>query len=268
MVKVIVVVAVFLMTAAGILPVAAEEKVSIPVRTEAGKSLKLPGVLHRPSGGGRFPAVVMLCGCAGYSGPEDARHQRTWAERLVDWGYVALQVDSLTPRGVSEDCREPFRVSAVMRVYDAFGAKQYLAGFPFVDRARIAVMGWSAGGLAVMHTIDRKIRDRKATPFKAAVAFYPWCASPAQPDTPVLVLIGRKDEYNSADQCEGLRTQALKPVWPTEFSLVVYPNAHHSFDYEGLEANPPAWTDEFDPEATADAISRTKAFLAKYLGTR
>lgn len=268
MLKVIAIVVGFFMTAVAILPVGGQESVTIPTRSGAGDVLQLPGVLHRPGGGGRLPAVVMLCGCAGYSGPEDARHQRTWAGRLVSWGYVALQVDSLTPRGVSEDCGQPFRVTGVMRAVDAFGAKQYLATLPFVDPARIAVIGWSAGGLAVMRTIDKAVRDRKATPFKAAVAFYPWCEAPAEPDTPVLVLIGRKDEYNSIEECEGLRAKSTGPGWRTEFSLVVYPDAHHSFDYEGLEANPPAWTDEFDPVATADAITRTRAFLAKYLGTR
>jgi hypothetical protein len=34
------------------LPAIAAEKVTIPARTEAGEEMKLPGILHRPSGGG------------------------------------------------------------------------------------------------------------------------------------------------------------------------------------------------------------------------
>src|SRR5580704_7268540 len=55
--------------------------------------------LYRPSGGGPFPAVVLLHTCAGL-GP----HVHAWARKLQDWGYVALVVDSFTPRGNGVVC--------------------------------------------------------------------------------------------------------------------------------------------------------------------
>jgi hypothetical protein len=57
-------------------------------------TLQLPGQLYRPDGPGAFPAVVVLPGCGGIQ----PLHHR-WAHTLQQWGYVALLVDSLSPRG-------------------------------------------------------------------------------------------------------------------------------------------------------------------------
>ena len=67
---------------------------------ENGRTLELPGILHRPPGDGPYPAVVMLSGYGGWAGGgANADHQAFWAGVLVRWGYVALQVDSFLPRG-------------------------------------------------------------------------------------------------------------------------------------------------------------------------
>ena len=49
------------------------------------------------NGGGPFPAVVVLHGCIGITG-----HFTGIADRLSSWGYVALAVDSLGPRGLAD----------------------------------------------------------------------------------------------------------------------------------------------------------------------
>ena len=78
---------------------AAAESVKVPTR-EAGKDLQLPAILHMPVGDGPFPAVVMLCGQGGWAGGgPNAEHQTFWARKLAGWGYVALQVESFSPRG-------------------------------------------------------------------------------------------------------------------------------------------------------------------------
>jgi len=57
----------------------AAEDVSIP-NIDNGRSLPLPGALHKPGGGGPFPAVVMLVGYGGYAGGgPNADHQSSWA---------------------------------------------------------------------------------------------------------------------------------------------------------------------------------------------
>jgi dienelactone hydrolase len=77
----------------------AQEWVTFESKTKAGEILKLTGILTIPNGKGPFPAVVMLCGSGGLKNKDDARQQKSWAERLMSWGYASLQVDSFGPRG-------------------------------------------------------------------------------------------------------------------------------------------------------------------------
>jgi dienelactone hydrolase len=258
----------FLAILVAALPAFAAEKVTIPARTEAGEEMRLPGILHRPSGSGPFPAVVMLCGCGGFDKKEDARHQGAWAQRLVEWGYVALQVDSFSPRGPSNICEDTSTVSDGERSHDAFSAKTYLSALPFVDPKRIAVVGWSHGGWAVMRIVDGYYRDKAVNPFKAAVAFYPYCQPLYGPDTPLLVLIGKKDDWCPASNCESLKQYGAYKDSKYEFTLKVYPNAYHAFDFEGLKEDSFGHHAEYDPEATSDAVSQTRDFLSRYLAAR
>src|SRR5438105_917060 len=114
---------------------------------------KLVGYLARPdrglsallgSGGGRpnanrYPAVVVLHGCSGISS-----HSAAIADRLGSWGYVALAIDSLGPRGVADRCTSP---GYQEQAFDAYAALRYLGQQFFVDATRIAVLGNSMGGI-------------------------------------------------------------------------------------------------------------------------
>jgi dienelactone hydrolase len=127
----------------------------------------------------------MLCGQGGRAGGgPNAEHQTFWARKLFGWGFIALQVESFSSRGP----RSLETVSADMVCRDASAAKTYLSALAFVDPENVAVMGWSHGGIAVLSIIDRSlilnreqvISDgqglsvRKVSPFKVAVAFYPY----------------------------------------------------------------------------------------------
>jgi len=105
---------------------------------DAAGTLQLSGQLYRPDGPGPFPAVVALHGCGGIQ----PMHHR-WAHTLQQWGYVVLLVDSFSPRGTTNICGSGLRVDPLyVRMPDAYAAQAYLARQPFVDRTRIAVMGW------------------------------------------------------------------------------------------------------------------------------
>jgi dienelactone hydrolase len=107
--------------------------ISMPIL--AGRSP--PGAAARPDGEGPFPAVVVLHGCAGYFGT-----MPTLADRLKSWGYAALAVDSLGPRGIADQCGALFIEQAI----DAYAPLNYLSRQPFVDPGRVAVLGFSMGG--------------------------------------------------------------------------------------------------------------------------
>ncbi|MBV8472514.1 MAG: dienelactone hydrolase family protein, partial [Hyphomicrobiales bacterium] len=96
----------------------------------------LRGYLTRPPGAGPFPAVLLLHSCLGW--PFD---RRQIGETIAGWGYVALFVDDFSSRGLKESCTVDFPAATA----DADGALAYLAGRPDVDRARIAVVGFSQG---------------------------------------------------------------------------------------------------------------------------
>ena len=64
-----------------------------------GNPIMLAGILTKPEGKGPFPAVVLLHGCAEID--DSNNRDKTWAKRLVSWGFVTLQVDSLRPRNMS-----------------------------------------------------------------------------------------------------------------------------------------------------------------------
>jgi dipeptidyl aminopeptidase/acylaminoacyl peptidase len=118
-----------------------------PIREELGD--ELAGELYRPPGDGPFPAVVSLHGCAGRSSPEveDAS-----GARYVARGYVLLIVDSFGPRGVIHRCLGE-ESAAIDRTMDAYGALLYLAGSPFIDPERIAVIGFSQGAGAALSAV-------------------------------------------------------------------------------------------------------------------
>jgi dienelactone hydrolase len=241
-------------------------------KTKAGDFVMLKGKLTKPQGDRTFPAIVMLHGCRGIDKCQDV-----WAEKFASWGYVALQVDSFTPRGAENVCPTPFLVPFPARIQDAYDGKSYLAGLRFVDRNRIAVAGWSLGGAltlgavsprnyAAWATLNMTYFARKpAPPFQAAVAFYPWICVAQLNDTeaPLLILTGEPDVVAPV--------AFLKTNMPTgktghEVILKVYPGAYHTFDAEGVDITSPTGVRyKYDPAATADAIVQVREFLAKHM---
>jgi dienelactone hydrolase len=223
-------------------------------RDAAGATLMLQGVLLLPARttpAGGFPAIIALHGCGGmYSAREG--HDADVAERLLlrvePWvrdGYAVLFADSFGPRGFRNVCTIPHgepTVTATTRRLDALGALAYLAARRDIARERIALVGWSHGGSAALQAIntgDRTIAlffARQGAPpfFRAAVAFYPGCATPLKageryrPGTPTRVHIGELDDWTPAQTCVDLGT-ALQ-ARGADFNVTTYPNSYHAFD--------------------------------------
>ena len=227
-------------------------------KSEDGNPLVLNGILTKPEGKGPFPAIVLLHGCRGVQSFQ--ANYELWASRLVGWGYVALIVDSFVPRSINDVCYNPLS-STILRTrsHDAYDAKAFLSKLPYVDRNRIAVMGWSHGGITVL-TIVNNLYEYNS-PFKAAIAFYPFCSYLFQPNAPLMILIGESDDWTPAYKCP----QAI-PSMETEHEIIlkIYPGAYHNFDFEGMDELYRGHRLKYDPIAAADAIVRVKDFLAKY----
>jgi dienelactone hydrolase len=233
---------------------------------------QLIGYLARPDAGlsglagGRrgdkapYPAVVVLHGCGGISS-----HSAAIADRLGSWGYVALTVDSLGPRGIAGRC---YANTFIDQAFDAYAAFRYLSRLAFVDPARIAVLGQSMGGKAALYAIARDLAAQHFTErFRAAIAYYPDCAVATASDltAPLLVLIGEKDEWNPAERCR--EVAAHRPPDSAPIALGVYPGVHHAFDVVQLSPGIRAsggWV-EYNAPAARDAEKKTHAFLDAHL---
>lgn len=232
---------------------------------EDGTPLMLTGKLTKPQGDGPFAAVVLLHGC---SGPESWNDM--WAERLKEWGYVTLAVDSFGPRGQGSICRDPFIVRFEERAKDAYAAKSYLAGIPYVDSNRIAVMGMSHGGWTILYAINTDWFagvKQSPDPFRAAITLYPLCLARLKGfNAPLLILIGEADGIMSAKQCQDLQKSCMEEDPEHEVILKVYPGATHCFDWEGYTRRISGGRMlEYDPAAAADANVRVREFLGKHL---
>jgi len=225
----------------------------------------IEGYLSKPDGNGPFPAVVHLHGCGGL-----AEERRISAEKqFTNWGYVTLIVDSFATRGIKDACAAGDRLPS--RQADAMGALIYLSTLPFVDPKRIAVVGYSQGGMAALNIASsHSVKLFEMPPdvqYKAAVAYYPMCgAASDELVIPTLVLIGELDDWSRAAECRWLMKRWDRKSAPLK--VVIFPEVYHSFD--SAAAGPYGtryyghWL-RYNKDATARAAAETRDFLAAQL---
>ena len=218
------------------------ERVEIPAAGLSSSAQPLVGHLFLPEKAPRA-GIVMMHGCGGAyagSGALNARHAM-WGEYLEKLGYAVLMLDSFTSRGLREICtvkNAERTIKEADRVGDAYAAHAFLRARLGLESKRIGLLGWSHGGGTVLSAIARK--PANASPFAAAVAFYPGCRTRAaradsfHPYAPLLVLIGEADDWTPAAPCKTLIDSASARGEPA--SIVLYPGAYHDFDSPGLKA--------------------------------
>ena len=194
----------------------------------------ISGDLKFPSGSGPFPAVVLAHGCEGLGNAEAG-----WAPILRDWGYATFVIDSLRGRGLQEVCTSATTLTGTQRIPDAYGALRILVTHPKIDTARIALMGFSHGGILTMGASTVWAKEtfvptgRPA--FRAFFPFYPFC-NIVYPERerisgPVRIHTGELDDWTPAGPCVRL-AQQLKGSGQDAMATV-YAGAHHSFDNIG-----------------------------------
>jgi dienelactone hydrolase len=169
-------------------------------------------------------------GCGGLLNDKGKLRAREmdWAERFVARGYAVLFPDSFTARGVREICTSTTRsIFPKDRADDIAAAAEWLATQPFVDKTRLALMGWSHGAMAVLWALRRGFLGAPPR-FKTAIAFYPGCRQIARlddwrPSIPLTLLIGGADDWTRPGPCRELARR-------TGFRFVEYVGAYHGFD--------------------------------------
>jgi dienelactone hydrolase len=268
--------------AAGIVAFASEAGAAQAIEIAPGPPA-LGGYLFRPEGRGPFPGVVALTGCGGLM----TRSGRVgslftdWGNRLAAAGFAVVFPDSLGSRGLATQCHVPVRDRKVRatheKVADAIAARAWLQAQPWAIKDRVALLGWSDGGVAALWAVRRRAGTADGTAeFRSAVALYPGCRALGNAAwsarVPTLILIGRADDWTPAAACEqmvaGTRGRSALA------KLIVYPGAHHGFDrsdYPLREVSGLASTADgsgkahlgSNPGARADAHKRVLQWLGR-----
>jgi dienelactone hydrolase len=183
------------------------------------------------------PVVVALHGCGGIyatvgsrKGQLSARHQGM-TDLLLAQGYSVVWPDSLTPRQETSLCEQRMASRQVRQSHrrsDVYTTLDWLAQQAWTDHQRVALLGWSHGGSAVLASSDsRQKRPVSSVTPDMALAFYPGCADALrqayQASWPVHMLLGASDDWTPAAPCVALGQRS-------GMSFKVYPDSHHGFD--------------------------------------
>jgi dienelactone hydrolase len=241
----------------------------VEIENPLGSPQPLQGYLRQTNNNGPSPAVVLFHSCNG----NWLRLDERWGKRIGSWGYVTLTVDSFGPRGLKDTCNNGAPVDLA---FDAYRALNFLVRQPFVDPARVAVLGFSQGGWLALTSVEHgAIEQTSQNRFRAAIAFYPRCLGfKGDMTVSTLILIGELDDWTPARECRNMvdgrddwgisrRKSEGAPI-----RLIVYPGAYHAFDAPGLQT-PIQFLGhrlEFNQAARDQSIEAVHEFLDATIG--
>jgi len=187
----------------------------------------------------RYPAVIVVHTLGGY---RDANEGYAAAE-LRKSGLATLTYDSFVARGTTGMAMSASPGYLPSGVADAYAALRLLANEPRIDASRIAIIGFSFGAdvahLAAFEPL-RSALDPGQGRFAAHVAFYPagsigMIAEPgAYTGSPVLMLLGEKDDNLPVAKIENYLAYGRAAGHPAPIETVIYPGAYHAWTVPNL----------------------------------
>ena len=196
-----------------------------------GVDLRIPGAGGMPGAGSqKLPAVILMHGSAGVGASVDR-----WANELNSIGVAALIVDSFTGRGLVTVNDDQSQLDHLAMLYDAYRALDLLAAHPRIDPSRIAAMGFSKGGIAVLYAAMERFRKPYAgrNQFAAFIPVYPSCQYRFIDDTnvvdkPIRIFHGEADDYVPIAACREYASRLAAAG--KDAKVIGYPEAYHAFD--------------------------------------
>jgi dienelactone hydrolase len=230
-------------------------------RLTTGDPVVISGDLRFPSGAGPFPTVSLAHGCSGIV----LGVQAAWASALREWGYATFVIDSFRGRNLTEVCTNFRTLTGTQRIPDAYGALRILVTHPKIDPRRVALMGFSHGGILTMGASTAWAKETFAPSgqpaFRAFLPFYPSCNT-VYPErerisAPVRIHTGELDDWTPAGPCVRL-TEILRASGQ-DATITVYPGARHGFDNVGGRFFRPANVDN-----GADCAPQLASILGPY----
>jgi dienelactone hydrolase len=244
--------------------------------------LRIQAYLYRPPGNGPFPLVIYNHG----SRENRERESRPFSyvgRILLQSGYAVLvperrgygRSDGLT---YTEEMRQgigrhdaaiesPNFVSRLQAESDdVLAALDFIRTLPFVDRARLGIMGWSFGGIVTIFAVSRS--NAFAAAVDQAGGALTWNGSATlrealvgaarQVRSPVLLMVAQNDRTTASITTLATSLQAQNPA--TE--LIIYP----PFTPGRNPGNIAPGHLIFSEQGSAIWESDVRGFFAKYLG--
>ena len=221
--------------------------------TFSASGLEIVAYLARPKVQGPFPAILVAHENRGLTD-----HIKDVTRRVAKAGYVGLAVDLLSSRGGTGKISDPAQIPNVLSSTPPdelagyfLNAIEYLQAQPFVKGDQLGMVGFCFGGGMTWLVVT------KAPQLKAAVPFYgPNPPIDAVPNVRAAVLA----IYGENDQRINAGIPAIEEAMQKNgkvFEKVIYPGASHAFNNDTGR--------NYNPEAAADAWSRTLSWFDKYV---
>jgi dienelactone hydrolase len=188
--------------------------------------LRLPGM-----GPSKVPVVVLVHGVSGLWPVHF-----DWVNTLNSWGFGVFIPDHLSGRGIAPSSMQDYVLSGWSRLVDVYQAVPRLLKHPRIDPERIAIMGFSMGGLVTMLSTQERFHQRYAPPnfqFAAHIAVYPICTTRLRDDIkvssrPIRLFHGTADDWAPVEPCRSLVSDLKKAG--ADVTLTEYPGAIHAYD--------------------------------------
>jgi dienelactone hydrolase len=236
--------------------------------------------IWKPEGAGPFPALILVHSCGGMK-----QQLGNWRKEAIKRGYVVLIIDAFSSRG-SPNCRPAVPIPMTRGVKDVLDAAVHLGTFAFVDKARIASVGFSWGAMAgLLAGSPTYVADVAPglSRLAATVGLYPACyIGPfgsfrgyeyLRPDlaTPTLLLLAGRDTETPAEECLSRMPAQEQRGNPLEVHL--FKDATHCWDcsdQHGQRWSPP-WAGgrmvvyQYESAITEQSVGRAFEFLAARL---
>ena len=179
------------------------------------------------------PAVVFLHGAAGVLSSRGP----AYARQLAQMGVAGVVVDSFGSRrelGTSFIDRL-LNITEAAILADAYAALAWLDGMPEVDGERVALMGFSYGGMATLYGVQEQVARTflpQGPRFAGHVAFYAPCIASfedaATTGAPVLMLAGDSDAIVDPQRCAA--AEAALEAGGSQVTRITYEGAYHQWD--------------------------------------
>jgi dienelactone hydrolase len=188
---------------------------------------------------GKQPLVILMHASGGIGS-----NVSMWVPYLNELGISTFVIDGFAGRGISSVSTNQSQLGRLNFIIDIYRALDLLAKHPRVDPNRIALMGFSRGGSAVLYASQSRFQttwNKSGIKLAAYLPFYPDCSTSFLEDTnvtaaPIRIFGGTDDDYNPIARCKDYVTR-MKAAG-ADVQIIEYPNTHHAFDNPNANTQP------------------------------